>query len=150
MHNQIENKVEGKFMYLVPSQEGANIRNDTSLDSMDTDQIFMTYIENDNKSTCDDPNQEFRHKQEMIDHEIDRIKHNLQMPTIETEEDEKVNDENENRFRNSIEENKSINANARKNKITNLHIAKGYEVNKDDCKPQRSDTAKHRSLFSPI
>ena len=140
-------------MYLISPQDGANIRNDTSLDSMDTDQIFMTYIENDNKSTWDEANQEFRNKQEMIENEIDRIKHNLQMPTIETEEDERVNDENEIRFRNSIEENKYISVNNKKNKTANLHIAKEYELGKEEYSERKAlstYTAKPKSLFNPI
>lgn len=72
---------------------------------MDTDQIFMTYVENDNKSTTDDNHQEFKHKREMIDKEIEIIKNNLQLPTIETEEDDKTHDENDGvRCQNSAEE----------------------------------------------
>lgn len=84
----VGNKIEGKIAYIKRADDVEEHKIDTSLDSVDTDQIFMTYAENDNKSTSDEYNHDFKNPQLNIDSEINRIKHNLQMPTIETEEDE--------------------------------------------------------------
>ena len=151
-YQEKENKIEGNFMFLVSPHDGAGVRNDTSLDSMDTDQIFMTYVENDNKSTCDEAHQEFKYKQEMIENEIEKIKQNLQMPTIETEEDDKTNDDNEVLYKTPVEESKMSTFHTKKNKTANLESIREYEWINEEKHNKSSITfiAKPKSLFNPL
>lgn len=83
-------KLDGKYAYLQPSND--EIIKNTSLDSIETDQIFMTYTEND-KTTSDDFANEMKQNQMFVDEEIKRIKDNLQLPTVETEEDARADEE---------------------------------------------------------
>jgi hypothetical protein len=78
-------KLDGKIAYL----ENEDHRQNTSFDSMGTDQIFMTYVENEMKEESDSVNQNHI----LIDQEINQIRQNLRLPTNETEED---HDENQN------------------------------------------------------
>jgi hypothetical protein len=83
-------KLDGKYAYLQPSNDEI-IRN-TSLDSIETDQIFMTYTENEN-TTSDEFAKEMKQNQDFVDEEIKRIKDNLQLLTVETEDDAKGDEE---------------------------------------------------------
>jgi len=82
--------LEGKIAIM---QNGEEHRQNTSFDSMGTDQIFMTYVENEHNG--DTIQQEMKENHILIDQEIDRIKENMRIPTIETEEDEVPRDEAE-------------------------------------------------------
>lgn len=85
---ELELTLEGNIAVL-QNEEGH--RQNTSFDSMGTDQIFMTYTEKEHNGK--DTQQELKQTHILIDQEIDQIKENLRMPTIETEEDEQMKTE---------------------------------------------------------
>ena len=81
----MEIKLEGKIAYLENEEDH---RHNTSFDSMGTDQIFMTYAENEQKYINEETDHDIKKNHILIDEEINKIKENLRMPTTETEEDE--------------------------------------------------------------
>ena len=119
----------------------------TSFESLDTDQIFMTYVENDNKSTSDEFHQEMKQNQALIDTEIHKIRQNLQLPTVETEEDKDfeenkfVGRENVNRYNSNFqwESEESIDLASHKHQLPEAENQVAYLK---DVKP--------KSLFNPL
>lgn len=81
-------KLDGKIAYLQSPEEGDDIVQNTSYESIDTDQIFMTYNENESSVANDNFDHDILQNQILIDSEIDKIKRNLQLPTVETDEDD--------------------------------------------------------------
>lgn len=127
--------------------EGEDQIQNTSFESLDTEQIFMTYVENDNKSTSDEFHQEMKQNQVLIDTEIHKIRQKLQLPTVETEEDKNFEEnkyntrENVNRYNSNFqwESEESI----------DLAISK-YQRTEPENQLPYSKEVKFKSLFNPL
>ncbi|CAI2377265.1 unnamed protein product [Moneuplotes crassus] len=91
VHQESQIKLEDNIAIL---ENGHEKSQNTSFDSMGTDQIFMTYAENDTNG--EEEQEKLQSNHILIDQEIDKIKENMRMPTTETEEDELLFKDDEN------------------------------------------------------
>ena len=66
---KIGNKIEGKIMYIADPNDTEE-RNDTSFDSINNDQLFLTFVDKEDKQTQNISKINTRIRQDFIDNEI--------------------------------------------------------------------------------